>query len=177
MTRNEFLENVTTWDELKEFCNENDCEICDCIISDDDRDDEIDSDIEDALRNDRWYDIKSYLEDIPTGYSFYQRNGTFDYDGVDDYDFDRYKNDVLEWADDEGDVWDEDPDDDEDYDVFAEQAAADEDIEQPPEDEDFTVGDLMGMCCVAFVTIQQADAQRVQEEEQRIRQLYPKVLK
>ena len=177
MTRNEFLENVTTWYELLEFCSDNGCRICDHIISDDDRDNEIDNDIEDAIRNDRWYDIKGYLEEIPTGYSYYCRNSTFDYDGMDDGDFDEYKNDVLDWADQDGDVWDEDPEESGDYDVFAEQPNNDEDVEPAPEEEDFTVGDLIGMCCIAFTTIQKADEQRVQEEEQRINQLYPRVLR
>lgn len=181
MTRNDFLNGITEWYELLEFCNDNGCSICDDIISDDDRDDEIDSDIEDAIRNDRWYDIKGYLEEIPTGYSYYRRNSMFDYDGMDDSDFDEYKDDVLGWADREGDIWDEDPEEnteeDEDYDVFAEQADDDEDTEPAPEEEDFTVGELIGMCCFAFTTIKKADAQRAQEEEQRINQLYPKVLK
>lgn len=177
MTRNEFLNDVTEWHELLEFCNDNDCSICDDIISDDDRDDEIDSDIEDAIRNDRWYDIKGYLEEIPTGYNYYRRNSMFDYDGMGDSDFDEYKDDVLDWADGNGDVWDEDPEEDEDYDVFAEQTDGEEDAEPAPEKEDFTVGELIGMCCIAFTTIQKTDAQRAQEEEQHINQLYPKVLK
>lgn len=115
MTRNEFLNGITEWYELLEFCNDNGCSICDDIISDDDRDDEIDNDIEDAIRNDRWYDIKGYLEEIPTGYSYYRRNSMFDYDGMDDSDFDEYKDDVLGWADREGDIWDEDPEEMENY--------------------------------------------------------------
>lgn len=160
MTRNEFLNDVSSWYELIEFCNDNGCSICDDIISEDDRDDEIDGDIEDAIRNERWYDIKRYLENIPTGYDYYLRNSMFDYDGLGDSDFDDYKDDVLEWADDAGDVWDEDPED-EDYDVFAEQTPTEEDIEPPPEAEDFTVSELIGMCCVAFVSIQQANARQV----------------
>jgi hypothetical protein len=185
MTRDEFINGVDTWYDLREFCDEHGCSICEDIIDDDDRDDEIDSDVEDAIRNDRWYDIKGYLEDIPTGYSYYRRDGRFDYVGMDDNDFEEYKSDVLEWADNEGDIWETDPEDeDEDYDVFeaeleadaaASAAAAEE--EPGPEAEDFSVGDLMGMCCVAFVTIKEADAQRVQEEEQNLQQLYPKVLK
>lgn len=173
MTREEFLDEVTTWGALLSFCDEYGCGICEDIIDDDYRDDEIDNDIVEAIRDDRWYELKEYLNNIPTGYDYYLRNGMFSYEGMDDSDFDGYRNDVLEWADNEG-VWDED---EEDYDVFAEQAVEDEEPEPVPEEEDFTVGDLIGMCCVAFATIQQADAQRMKEEEQRLQQLYPKVLR
>lgn len=182
MTREEFIRDVDSWGELLDFCNEYSCDYCENVVDDDCRDDEIDDDIAEAIRNDRWYDIRDYLSDIPTGYSYYCRNGTFDYDGLDDYDFERYKNDVLEWADDE-EVWDDAPED-EDYDVFeaeleadAAASAATAEEEPAPEAEDFSVGDLMGMCCVAFVSIKEADAQRAQEEEQNLQQLYPKVLK
>jgi len=181
MTREEFIRDTDTWYDLKEFCEEHDCDICDDIIDDESRDDEIDNDIEEAIRNDRWYDIKSYLDDIPTGYSYYRRDGMFDYVGMDDRDFDEYKDDVINWADDQGDIWDDDPDDEEDYDVFEAElerdTMAEDESEPEPEAEDFSVGDLMGMCCVAFVTIRENDAQRAQEEEQRLQQLYPKVLK
>lgn len=177
MTRDEFLENITTWWELMDFCSENDCEICEDIIDDDERDNEIDEDVADAIRYDHWYDIRGYLNDIPNGYSYYRRNGRFDYDGLCDEDFDRYKEDVLNWADHEDDVWDDDQDGAEDTNAFPEQATVDEEVEPAPEEEDFTVGDLIGMCCIALATIQQADAQRMQEEERRIRELYPKVLK
>ena len=49
--------------------------------------------------------------------------------------------------------------------------------EPAPEEEDFSVGDLIGMCVVALGTIQSEDARRAREEEEEFRRLYPKVLK
>ena len=36
MTRNEFIDNITEWYELKDFCNDFDCDICEDIYDDDD---------------------------------------------------------------------------------------------------------------------------------------------
>ena len=38
MTRNEFIDNITEWCELKDFCNDFDCDICEDIYDDDDYD-------------------------------------------------------------------------------------------------------------------------------------------
>lgn len=88
-------------------------------------------------------------------------------------DFDSDKGDVLEWADDHG-VWDDDEEEDMDEDCFEDEP---EDDEPAPEEEDFSVGDLIGMCVVALGTIQSEDARRAREEEEEFRRLYPKVLK
>lgn len=173
MTRTDFIHNITTWEELLDFCNEYDCGLCDEIVEDNDRDDEIDADVEEAIRNQRWYDINGYLDNIPTGYNYYRRNGSFDYVGLDDADFETYKDEILDWGDSE-EIWDDEVD--EDYDVFAEQEEA-VDGEPAPEPEDFTVSDLIGMCCLALATIEHNNAQLMREEERRIQQLYPKILK
>lgn len=51
----------------------------------------------------------------------------------------------------------------------------------PVEDEDFSVGDLIGMCSVAFVTIQKDNMRKIQEDKKAFDEFVdvniPKVLK
>ena len=102
MTRNDFLNDVTEWWELLDFCSDEGCNICEDIIDSDQLDEYVEEDIRDT--NYSWRDIRDSLSEIPTGYGYYRMNGSFDYDGMDENDFDSYKEDVLEWGDNNG-VW------------------------------------------------------------------------
>ena len=102
MTRNEFIDNITEWYELKDFCSDFDCDVCEDIYDDDDYDDIVEEDIRDAIADYGWRDIRDFLGNLPSGYYYYRRNSAFDYDGLDDDDFEDYKEDVLEWGDDYG---------------------------------------------------------------------------
>ena len=97
MTRNDFLNNVTEWWELLDFCSDEGCYICEDIIDSDQLDEYVEEDIRDT--NYSWRDIRDSLSEIPTGYGYYRMNGSFDYDGMDENDFDSYKDDVREWGD------------------------------------------------------------------------------
>ena len=98
MTRSEFLDNITEWYELKDFCNDFDCDVCEDIYDDDDYDDCVEEDIRDAIADYGWRDIRDFLGNLPSGYDYYRRNSTLDYDGLGDDDFEDYKEDVLEWG-------------------------------------------------------------------------------
>jgi len=154
-----------TWGELLELCRDYDCNICEDIVDDDQLDEHVDSDINGTDYG--WRALRDYLSDIPTGYDYYRCDGSFDYAGMDDSDFDYYKEQVLDWMD-EDSLWD-DEDDDEAYDPDADlfSPGEEEEPEEPPvEEEDFSVSDLMGMCGAELVTIRQAtERQRVAEEE------------
>ena len=163
MTRAEFLDNITDWSELKEFCSEWDCDCCDDIYDEDERDEKIGEDIDEYACDYSWDSLRDLLNDIPSGYDYYCRNSAFSWEEADDEMFERYKSDVCDWADDGG-VWDED---EEDEDIFEEEddIFAEESDETPVEDEDFSVGDLIGMCSVAFVTIQKDNMRKIQEDK------------
>jgi len=184
MTRHEFIENVNHWWELLEFCYNEDCEVCDDIVEDGDRDNEIYEDIREYMGDYSWSELRDMLDRIPTGYDYYRRDGAFDYCGMDDEsDFDRYKDDVIEWMDDGG-YWEDEEDEDDYADdagfAYADAAEPEEPAEEPVPDEDFSVGDLMGMCCVAFVAIQQDNERREQESAAALQQYLnemPKVLR
>lgn len=167
MTRDEFLENVTDFYDLKDFCSDVDCEICYEVYDEDGRDEEIEYYIGEYRTDMSWRELRDRLSDIPTGYEFYREDGAFDWVGLDDDDFADYKERVLEYADDH-DLFDM-VDDDEDYcedEICDEELDNDEVEDDPVEDEDFSVKDLIGMCSVTFVAIQQDNLRRLQDEQE-----------
>jgi hypothetical protein len=113
MTRAEFDE-IDNWYDLKDFDNEIECYYCEDIIHRDDFDEMVNEEIVDAIRDCSWYwqDILCALREIPQGYDFYIRNGTLDYVYADDDDFERYKDDVCEYAERHGDFDDDEEEDD-----------------------------------------------------------------
>lgn len=162
MTRDEFIEDVCSWWALKDFCDTYDCDICSDIIDDDTLDEYVDEDVRNC--DDGWRGLRDYLSDIPTGYDFYQVYGRFDYVGMDDGDLDPYKDSCLEWGDDH-EIWDEEEgEEDTDETVFEEECVEpDEEVEE----EDFSIGALIGMCSVTLTSIQQAaeDERRESDDE------------
>lgn len=158
---------VTDWRELIELCYEHDCDICEDIIDDDQLDEYVDADISSSEYG--WRSIRDYLTDIPTGYDYYRCDGSFDYIGLDDSDFEDYKSKVLDWMD-EDSLWDEEEEDemdedfDPDYDFFS-PGEPEEPAEPPVEEEDFSVNDLMNMCGAELVTIRQIVGQNSELED------------
>lgn len=165
MTRDEFIYNVTSWPELLSFCYDYDCDVCADIVSNDDLQPNITEDF--RVFGDRysWTDIRGWLNDIDDSAEYYYRNGSFEYESVDD-DFDSWKDEVLSWGDD-GDIWEQD--DDVDLDLESEldldfdipdidyekvdlgiviKPSTEQECDVP--DEDFTVADLFGSCNTTF---------------------------
>ena len=143
MTRTEFQEDVTSWWDLVDFCRENDCYYCDDIYDDDSKDDYINSMLSDMARNaDCWRDLLDTLEAVPTGYDFYRKNEYDEFYEADDDDFDSYKQDVLEWGDD-NDVWDPDEEDAEDDE---EPEMSEGTSEDEPDEDTPSLGDFFALC-------------------------------
>lgn len=107
MTRQEFVENVTSFGELIDFCQEEQIDTCDDIY-----DAEYINDI--ILENIRemcdWEQIRDFISGIPAGCDYYREDG---YGGYEDagYYFEDYKHDVLRYMDDTA-SWDEEDEDD-----------------------------------------------------------------
>lgn len=99
MTRAEF-ENINDWYDLKQFCYDIGCEYCDDVLDSDELDQRIEDDLDDAIRYQSysWRNVRDALDEISTGYDYYIVNGSFDYEVANEYDFDRYKDDVREYA-------------------------------------------------------------------------------
>ena len=173
MTRSYFLDYVTDWYELIDLCRDYDCDICEDIIDDDQLDDYVLEDINNSERS--WRDIRDFLSDIPTGYEYYRCDGTFDYVGLDESDFEDYKSRVLDWMD-EDSLWDaEEEDEDEgdfdpnEVDFFSPGPEPEPEPEEPPVDEeDFSVSELMCMCSAELVTIRQVTEQQKVEFDRAV---------
>lgn len=122
MTREQFENDVTCVSELIEFCNDHDLDYCSEWVYCDDYDQWVCEDINDSTGSDSWEDIRDWLNDLPTGYDFYIRNGRLDYYGMDEMSDEFYSQresiaDQLEsdgFFDYEGDEDDEDEDYDDD---------------------------------------------------------------
>lgn len=112
MTRDEFIDNIEDFGDLKDFCYENDCDYLDDIYHSDDLDQMVCEDIRSAIGGLYWYQIRDELSVIPEldDDQYFRADGSFDYVALDnEYDFDDYKRRVLDWAD-NNDVWEDDDD-------------------------------------------------------------------
>lgn len=134
MTRSYFIEEVTTWYEFMDACYDEDYDLED-VYNDESYDEAVEDDIND--RDVGWYRLKDYLDDLPTGYDYYRRNGWMDYEGLDDNDLESYKADFISWMDD-GEYWEsEDGEDEEEAEEEPE-----EDKEEPVAPEDLWTMDF-----------------------------------
>lgn len=109
MTRDEFLEEVTTFYDLIDFCEEEHLFDCDGIVDEYSFDEEIAYALEDwRNRFDDWTRARDWLCDLPTGYDFYREDGYGNWEGLDRSDFEDIKQDVLDEMDD-AEAWDDEP--------------------------------------------------------------------
>ena len=109
MTRQEFIDSINYWGELIEFCYDNGCDYCDDLYDEDQWNRCVEDDAYEIIRNGSWRDVLSTLQDYEnlSGYEFYRRDEYGERYGLDNNDFDQYKNDILAWADDNG-IWGDD---------------------------------------------------------------------
>lgn len=159
MTRAEFEDNVTSFYDLIDWCNDNNCYVCDDIYSSESYDSYINDQLVDWARDYDWEELRNILNDLPTGYEYYL-GAEYDNDwrGLDDDDFDEFYSRALEWGD-ENEIWDDD--DEEEY------------VEEEPEDDDPIVemgvsfDDLFSSCSdtVQRISKDNADAKAKLEAE------------
>lgn len=102
MTRREFIENIETFDDLIQFCWDENLEDLIDVFSAEALNERV---LEDIGDYGDWRDVYNFLRRIPTGYTWYTEDWG-DYTGVSDEEFPRYKQTVLEAMDEDG-VWDE----------------------------------------------------------------------
>lgn len=140
MTRQEFIDDVTTWSDLLGFCDDYDCSVCEDVYTEENKDDRLNDNLVGMARNaNNWEELLVTLSDIPTGYDYYIRNGYDEFRQADDDDFDAYKDDVLEWMDDRA-YWDE-------YDEEEEpEEYLDPEDEVPVEKENVSFAELFTAC-------------------------------
>ena len=167
MTRQEFLDDVCDFSELRDFCYDNDCGICDDIYDDESKDDYINEHLSDMVDDaDDWQSLYRTLGDIPTGYDYYRLDDYGDFNGLCDDDFEDYKDEVLEWMDD-NEYWDEDEDDEEEYFPPEDEYIEGEYDEESCEEDMQPVDELFSLCSEQLRVIdakEKAEEQRSNEE-------------
>ena len=114
MDRITFLEDVGTWPELLMFCGNIGYDTSE-IYDNETRDEEIESDLRDRVFDDCWQEIRDWLYDLcdSSRGDYWRRDDYGDWYRMDDDDFDAWKRDVLEYAD-ENELFDPEDDEDED---------------------------------------------------------------
>lgn len=107
MTRQEFIDEINDFDDLREFAQGNDLyEPIEDLIDEDGIDEEVNYEIEELTRNESWRRVRDILDEIPTYAGWFIRTGYLEYEEAGDYEFQTMKQDVLDAAD-EDEVWDE----------------------------------------------------------------------
>ena len=162
MTRDEFINDVTTWWELKDFCMEHDCSVMDDFFDSDYLDEYLDREIEDWARNMSWTSLRDKLDEIDTGYEWYYWDEYGDIEVADDNDFHYYKEDVLSWGDDH-DIWDVEDEELEPDDEFEDELCEPEDDEDEAVEEPFSVFELI-VSCQSEVTNAKLQAEKEEKE-------------
>ena len=115
MTKDEFYDQISNFDDLIGFCEEYNCyHLVEDLKPSDDFDDQVWGQLEDLRHSYYWYDLRAALNEIEAPIGDYFIPGTgLEYSEVSDADLDSYVDDVIDWGDEEG-FWDEE--DDEEYD-------------------------------------------------------------
>lgn len=172
MTRNEFLENVTWWTELLDFCSDEGCDYCDNIYDEYGKDEYFNDQLLEMARNaDDWQDLYSRLEDIPCGYDRYLYSDYGEWESLDDDDFERYKEDVLDWGDTHG-IWDDEEEVEEEEGYAEDDAEEDDDAEELEPDESMSLGDLLVSCVSTVQVIACEQEKRREQEDQAFQKLF-----
>ena len=76
MTRTEFIDSVTTWQELLNFCDDVNCGVCEDIISYVEIDGFLANDFRESWHEYNWQDFRDWLENISTDV-YYHRSSSF----------------------------------------------------------------------------------------------------
>lgn len=133
MTRSEFIEEVCSFYDLKDFCDNEGLSHTDDYVDRDDLDGWVDDDVRNCGWD--WKDIRYALNDMPEDADFYLRSGYLEYQGCDAEDFENLKGDVLEYCD-RYDRWDEEEYDEEEEEDYVD----DEYVYEEPKVEDPNAG-------------------------------------
>lgn len=114
MTKNQFVQEVTNWSELIDFCWINDFDFCSDVVSADDRDELICDHIRDFICGHfSWHELFLLLDQESSNmeFEYYRCNGILDFDGLEQEDFEWTLENVIRQLD-AANWWDsEDPDD------------------------------------------------------------------
>ena len=161
MTRHEFIENINDWENLISFCNDYECDVCNDVYDPEQRDEYIDDNLYELVQEECWGEVRDLLNEIPTENDYYKNNGSYlDWTGLDNEDdFEEYKQDALNWGD-NNDIWNEEEADD-----------IDEEELDPVPEEDISTSELFSMCSERFQKFKGEVTELRDEEDERFNML------
>ena len=133
MTREEWIDSMEDFDDLRTWCIDNG--VFEDTMYDIYDDYEVDDQVNDDVANcdDSWSNLRDYLNDIPTGYNWYRRDGSFDYVGLTHSDFLDLKQEVLDYLDEYGGYFDDEEEEEEDLAPFEMPEDHEEELEPEPD--------------------------------------------
>lgn len=172
MRRQEFIDEVTTWDELLRAADElREYDLLSDIYSDEARNDWINECLVDWARELDWQDMLGRLSDFDSDSSeWWQLDDYGEWNAVSDGDdyFEDMKNELLEIGDDNS-AWDDAEEGEED--------TEDEELFDPEPDleidEDQSVGDFFVECNSVFKTIEEKIREERTDEERSFNDFIP----
>lgn len=140
MTRQEFIDDVNTIWELLRVAVDYDYEF-DNVYSKEQYDDEINEQL--SSDDNSWRDVRDWLYNLPDEYDFYVRDRWSDWEGRGEDNIEDLKAQFLAWADDDGEIFEEE-DGDEEYNEESPDDSESEVEDHEPEP-DFTLDDILSV--------------------------------
>ena len=167
MTLDEFDEEICDFGDLKDWCSEHECEICDDIYSEDDMNYQINENLVEWAREYTWEELYRILDSIPTGENWYRWSDYAEWVYADS-DFDDYKEDVRQWGIRNGEFNENSFDDDDEEEV-------DPYILEPTEEEDVALDDMFSSDEVPMVEVMveiKEDNRETEEEQEEFYDIF-----
>jgi len=159
MTLEQFDEEICDFGDLKDWCYEHECDICEDIYSEDDMNYQINESLVDWAREYEWQELYRILDNIPSGENWYRWSDYGEWVYAEG-DFDEYKEDVRRWGIRNGE-FNENSFDDED-----EEEEVDPYILEPTEKEDVALDDMFSSDEIPMVEVKEDDRESEEEQEE-----------
>ena len=141
MRRQDFIDNINTFDDLLSFCDNNGYEqFFEDYVDEDYADECLNEMFVDVIREFGWSEARDQMNNQDTGYTWYRRDAWGDLVGCDDDDFESLKDEVLDYVDDD-EAWDDEEPVEEEYEP-------EPDPEPCVQDEDAEAVDVDGLLAV-----------------------------
>ena len=145
MRRQEFIDEVTTWRDLVEFCSNEGIDFLDDVYDDEQKDEYVDEHLDDICSGNTWQDVYSILGSIPEGYDYYLKDedAWMEFRGLSEGEalFYRRKDEIVEYYDENG-YWEDDDEEEIDEDDVFESPFDDDESDEFEVDTSVSLGDF-----------------------------------
>lgn len=151
MTRQEFLDSIESFSDLISFCNENDGyqEYTQNIYCNEDYDMEICRRISEYSDNDRWEDIRNWLDSLPCGCDYYEYDDDWgEWTGLEHEDLHERVHELAQELDEDG-FFDDEVEEQEADAVNEEPTPQTENTKPVEEENDLDMDDFMSIIRIA----------------------------